>query len=80
MSTPKQRMINRAPNPYCVWNKEFGVFDIYDDGSNRCFRDGHKSAKKAWEDLEKLYNKIDKEDCQRKKHTKEGRLKSLFIK
>jgi len=57
--TAKERMMKRAPYPICKWDDERQSYFIFDDDSNPCFRLGHKSAAKAWSDMEKLYDRLD---------------------
>jgi len=58
--TSKEKMLKLMPMAVCAKDKSNrsstkGRYIIFDDQTNPCFREGHKSAAKAWKDLLKRY-------------------------
>ena len=65
--TNKEKVKRLFPNACCAKDKQIlkGRYIIFDDNTNPCFRDGHKSASKAWADLWKRYESLSKRDLDR---------------
>lgn len=53
----KAKVKEKYPRAYCVKEKGTDHYILFDDDTNPVFREGHKSAAKAWKDFSILIEK-----------------------